>query len=63
MVKNKTLGYFLFAVIGAAIFTGIFENQMTLETSDTLYMIAGLGFLVAGIWGGVRLTKIEDIVK
>jgi len=59
-MKDKVLGYGLLAVVGAAIFAGIFEGEMSLAMSDGIYMVAGVAMLVLGTWGGVRLIKLDE---
>jgi|3_EtaG_2_1085321.scaffolds.fasta_scaffold04660_3 hypothetical protein len=54
-MKNKTLGTILLSVLGLGIVIVLFETSMSVETSDTLYMIFGLGMYIFGIWAGVRL--------
>jgi len=59
-MKNKTLGSWLVVPIALAFFTGIFQSAMSFATSEMLYMIAGLGMFVFGIWASIRLINSED---
>ena len=56
-MKNKTLAYALFTSIGLALVGGIVDNP---DTADLMFSISGIGFMVFGIWSGVRLYKLED---
>lgn len=62
MITNKTLGNLTIASVALAMFGGILEGE-AYETAQTLYMVAGLGMIVFGIWAGVRLNKLPDQVK
>ena len=46
--------------MGIAVLTGIFESSLDYSTAENLYMLAGLGMMVFGIWGSVRLFKSEE---
>jgi putative Ca2+/H+ antiporter (TMEM165/GDT1 family) len=54
-MKNKTIGNLILTSIGLAVFTGMFVTDF--ETSETMYMIAGFGFMIFGTWGAIRLRK------
>lgn len=57
-MRNSTIGTWLIASVGIAIFTAVMEYGMAPEMSDFLYGVAGVGMMVFGIWGGVRLNKV-----
>ena len=55
-MKNKTIGVFLISSVSLAILAYLGEDSVP-SISEFLYTVSGLGMLVFGIWGGVRLTK------
>lgn len=59
-MKNKTIAKAIGVSIAIAVLTGIFESSLDYSTSDNLYMLAGLGMIVFGAWGSVRLYKSEQ---
>ena len=54
-MTNNNVANGIIASIGLAMFTGVFITDFAL--SETLYMIAGLGMMVFGIWAVVILKK------
>jgi hypothetical protein len=56
-MTNKTLGNILIATLALTILTSVFEESMYVETSDLLYTIAGLSWMVFATWAGFRLRK------
>lgn len=59
-MKNKTLGKAIAISVALAILTAIFESSMAYETAENLYMLAGLGMIIFGIWGSIRLLNSEE---
>ena len=55
-MTNKTIAYFIFASIASAFIASMLIDE---ALADLLYSIAGLGFIVFGTWGAVRLYKSE----
>lgn len=59
-MTNKTLGNILIATLALVIFTALFEESMYTGTSDSLYTISGLSWMVFATWAGFRLRKNEQ---
>ena len=60
-MKNKTLGNLVIISISLAILAQLMSGYSTMaDFSDLLFSIAGLGLLVFGIWGAIRLTKLDN---
>lgn len=57
MTQNKVVATGLIATLTIAILTAVFEASIELSTEDSLYMLAGLGMFVFGIWASVLLLK------
>lgn len=55
-MKNKTIGQFLISSVIIAV-VGLLAEDTLPNLSEFLYTLAGLGMVVFGVWGGVRLTK------
>ena len=58
-MKNKTLSNLIFASVGLAIITAVFETSLSIGIQDGLYSISGLGMGIFGIWAGIKLRNIE----
>lgn len=59
-MKNKTVAQFLVGSVAISILTAIFESSLTYETTESLYMIAGLGMLAFGTYGSIKLYNSKD---
>lgn len=59
-MQNKHIGYALLASVVAATITGVFEPSMEPEVANFLYSIAGLGFIVFGLWASYKLIKEDN---
>lgn len=53
---RKAIGITLLSVIGLAVFAAFIESAAP-ELSGALYTLAGVGFIVFGIWAGILLVK------
>jgi len=59
-MKNKTVANWLIGAIGLAFFTALIEDSLTVNSAEAMYILAGLGMVVFGIWAIVKLYKLED---
>jgi len=55
-MNNKALGTAILVSIAAAVLGGILEYSLP-DLSEVLYAIGGLGAMVFGIWGAIKLIK------
>lgn len=56
-MSNDTVANGIIASIILAFITAFFVTDYA--TSETMYMISGLGMMFFGIWGAVKLKKIK----
>lgn len=50
MKNSKIVAKGLAASIVIAVLTGIFQESLTVATANSLYAIAGIGYLIFGTW-------------
>ncbi len=56
-MKNKTIGIFLISSVVIALIGAVAASSNLSNFSEFLYSVSGLGLVVFGIWGGMRLTS------
>lgn len=54
---KKNIGIGTLVSIAAAMIVAIFETSLHPTTAENLYMLAGLGIIVFGVWASVLLIK------
>jgi len=60
MKYNKLVAYSMLASIGITVLTGVFKDSLAYTTTESLYGLAGVGFIVFGIWAAVLLLKHKE---
>ena len=64
-MENKTLGICLLVSIIAPFLSGFYEGFTGTETDLTIFITGVGGFfsLLFGVWGGIRLFKMKDVIE
>lgn len=57
MKTNKIVAGGIISSLAVATLTGVFSASIDTATVDNLFVLAGLGFFVFGIWASVILLK------